>query len=212
MRGDRKVTSAYAEVVVPLVTEDRALPLVKSLELSASGRFEHYSDFGDTTKPKIGANWRPVSWLMLRGSYNEGFMAPSLAALYTSTRWSISTNGTADPYLNAAIGQGNYTMRNYFGGNPDLKPQESKGTTFGFVLDVPAVSGLSITADYWQIKRTDLLGQRANHGYPRQRCGIAARLYRIAGRRGCRARQHRCRRRHRELQGRSGGYPTCSDR
>jgi outer membrane receptor protein involved in Fe transport len=160
VRGNRKVTSAYAEVVVPLVTEDRAMPLVNSLELSASGRFEHYSDFGNTTKPKIGANWRPVSWLMLRGSYNEGFMAPSLAALYTSTRWSISTNGTADPYLNAAVGQGNYTMRNYFGGNPDLKPQESKGTTFGFVLDVPGVQGLSVTADYWQIKRTNLLGQR----------------------------------------------------
>ena len=98
---------------------------------------------------------------MLRGSYNEGFMAPSLAALYTSTRWSISTSGTADPYLNAAIGQGNYTMRNYFGGNPDLKPQESKGTTFGFVLDVPGVQGLSITADYWKITRENLLGQRS---------------------------------------------------
>jgi outer membrane receptor protein involved in Fe transport len=161
VRGDRNVTSAYTEVVVPLVTEDRALPLVTSLELSGSGRFEHYSDFGDTTKPKIGINWRPVSWLMLRGSYNEGFMAPSLAALYTSTRWSISTNGTADPYLNAAVGQGNYTMRNYFGGNPDLKPQESKGTTFGFVLDVPGVQGLSVTADYWKITRDNLLGQRS---------------------------------------------------
>ena len=161
VRGERDVTSAYAEVVVPLITEERALPFVNSFEISASGRFEHYSDFGNTTKPKIGANWRPVSWLMLRGSYNEGFMAPSLAALYTSTRWSISTNGTADPYLNAAIGQGNYTMRNYFGGNPNLKPQESKGTTFGFVLDVPGVEGLSVTADYWKIERTNLLGQRS---------------------------------------------------
>jgi len=161
VRGDRDVSSAYAEVVVPLVTENRALPLVNSLEITASGRFEHYSDFGDTTNPKFGVNWRPLSWLMLRGSYNEGFMAPSLAALHTSTRWSISTNGTADPYLNAAIGQGNYTQRNYFGGNPDLKPQESKGITFGFVLDVPGVDGLSVTADYWRISRDNLLGQRS---------------------------------------------------
>lgn len=159
--GDRKVTSAYAEVVLPLVTKDRALPLVRSLELSASGRFEHYSDFGNTTRPKVGLNWRPFSWLMLRGSYNEGFMAPSLAALYTSTRWSISTNGTADPYLNAAIGQGAYTQRNYFGGNPGLKPQDSKGFSYGLVLDVPGVQGLSITADYWNIRRTNLLGQRS---------------------------------------------------
>jgi len=161
VRGDRKVTSAYAELVLPLVTEERALPLVRSFEISASGRFEHYSDFGNTTKPKIGVNWRPVSWLMLRGSYNEGFMAPSLAALYTSTRWSISTSGTNDPYRNASIGEGAYTMRNNFGGNPNLAPQESKGTTFGFVLDVPGVTGLSVTADYWKIERSDLLGQRS---------------------------------------------------
>ena len=161
VRGDRNVTSAYAEVVAPLITEDRAMPLLQSLELSASGRFEHYSDFGNTTKPKFGLNWRPLSWLMLRGSYNEGFMAPSLAALYTSTRWSISTSGTADPYLNAAVGQGNYTMRNYFGGNPDLDPQESEGKTFGFVVDVPGVDGLSVTADYWKINRDNLLGQRS---------------------------------------------------
>ncbi|MGC4029201.1 MAG: TonB-dependent receptor [Steroidobacteraceae bacterium] len=91
--GDRDVISAYAEVVLPLVSPERALPMVHSLEISTSGRFENYSDFGSTVKPKIGMNWRPTSWLMLRGSYNEGFMAPSLAALYTSSRWSISTDG-----------------------------------------------------------------------------------------------------------------------
>ncbi len=159
--GDRKVTSAYAEILVPVLTPERAVPFVHSFEISASGRFEHYSDFGDVTKPKLGANWRPVKWLMLRGSYNEGFMAPSLAALYTSPRWSISTAGTNDPYRNGAIGEGAYTMRNYFGGNPQLKPQESKGTTFGFVLDVPGVTGLSLTADYWSVKRSNLLGQRS---------------------------------------------------
>ncbi|RYG84858.1 TonB-dependent receptor, partial [bacterium] len=158
--GDRDVTSAYAEIVVPVVTADRAVPFVHTFEISASGRFEHYSDFGDVTKPKVGANWRPVPWLMLRGSYNEGFMAPSLAALYTSPRWSISTAGTNDPYRNGAIGEGAYTMRNYFGGNPNLAPQESEGTTFGFVLDVPHVEGLSVTADYWSVKRDNLLGQR----------------------------------------------------
>ncbi|MEO6187118.1 MAG: TonB-dependent receptor, partial [Steroidobacteraceae bacterium] len=160
VRGDRNVSSAYAEIVVPVVTAGRSMPFVHTFEISASARYEHYSDFGDVTKPKIGANWRPVPWLMLRASYNEGFMAPSLAALYTSPRWSISTAGTNDPYRNGAIGEGAYTMRNYFGGNPDLKPQESKGTTFGFVLDVPGVSGLSLTADYWGIKRSNLLGQR----------------------------------------------------
>ena len=160
--GDREVTSAYAEVVVPLVARDQAVPLIHSLEVTASGRFESYSDFGETTKPKVGLNWRPAPWLMLRGSYNEGFMAPSLAALYTSPRWTITAGaGDIDTYRNPYLNEGPYVMRTYFGGNPDLKPQESEGQTYGFVLDIPFVEGLSLTADLWKIDRTNLLGQRS---------------------------------------------------
>lgn len=160
--GDRDVTSVYAEVTVPLVGRERPLPLVESFEITASARYEDYSDFGQTAKPKVGANWRPVSWLMLRGSYNEGFMAPSLAALYTSPRWSISAGaGDIDTYRNPYLSEGPYVMRTYFGGNPDLEPQESEGRTFGFVFDVPGAAGLSFTADHWKITRTNLLGQRS---------------------------------------------------
>lgn len=160
--GEREVTSLYAEIVVPLVTAERALPLVNSLELTASARYEDYSDFGETTKPKVGLNWRPTSWLMLRGSYNEGFMAPSLAALYTSPRWTITAGaGDIDAYRNPFLNEGPYVKRTYFGGNPDLKAQESEGVTYGFVLDVPGVDGLSLTADFWKIDRTNLLGQRS---------------------------------------------------
>ncbi len=160
--GEREVTSVYAEVVVPLVTADRALPFVDSLELTASARYEDYSDFGETTKPKVGLNWRPASWLMLRGSYNEGFMAPSLAALYTSPRWTITAGaGDIDAYRNPYLNEGPYVKRTYFGGNPGLKAQESEGTTYGFVLDVPGIDGLSLTADFWNIDRKNLLGQRS---------------------------------------------------
>jgi iron complex outermembrane recepter protein len=160
--GDRQITSFYAEVVVPLVQAEKRVPLINTLELTGSGRREDYSDFGTTTKPKIGLNWRPFSWLMLRGSYNEGFMAPSLAALFTSPRWSISAGaGDIDLYRNPLTNEGAYVQRTYFGGNPALKPQESKGKTYGIVLDVPGVKGLSFTADQWRIERTNLLGQRS---------------------------------------------------
>ena len=160
--GKRDVTSVYAEFVVPLVGSDRDLPLVDSLELTASARYENYSDFGNTTKPKAGLNWRPVSWLMLRGSYNEGFMAPSLAALYTSPRWTITAGaGDLDAYRNPFLNEGPYVKRTYFGGNPGLKAQESEGQTYGFVLDLPFVDGLSLTVDAWKIARTNLLGSRS---------------------------------------------------
>ena len=76
--------------------------------------------------------WRPLAWLMLRGSYNEGFMAPSLAALFTSPRWSISAGaGDIDTYRNPLTNEGAYVQRTYFGGNPNLQASESKGKTYG---------------------------------------------------------------------------------
>eukprot|EP01031_Cornospumella_fuschlensis_P012938 gene12938-15814_t len=83
--GNRHVTAAYAETVIPLVGNKFTLPLVRSLELTASARYESYTDFGDTTKPKYGINWRPTTWIMARASYNEGFHAPNLAQLFTGT-------------------------------------------------------------------------------------------------------------------------------
>jgi iron complex outermembrane receptor protein len=160
--GDRRISSFYSEVIVPLIPAESGFPLVRSLELNASARYESYSDFGETTKPKYGANWRLASWLMVRGSYNEGFMAPSLAALFTSPRWTISAGaGDIDTYRNPVTAEGPYVQRTYFGGNPALKPQESEGRTYGLVLDVPFVKGLSFTADKWKISRTNLLGQRS---------------------------------------------------
>lgn len=163
VRGDRNVASGYAEAVLPLVAPKNNLPGFHTLELTASVRREHYNDFGDATKPKFGVNWRPVRPMMLRGSYNEGFMAPSLAALYTSPRWSISAGaGDIDSYRNPVTNEGPYIARNYFGGNPGLKAAESEGKTGGIVIDVPRVKGLSVTADFWQIRRSNLLGQRSS--------------------------------------------------
>lgn len=160
--GDREVTSAYAEIMVPLVSEDAGIALVNRLELNLSARTERYSDFGSTTKPKIGLNWKPVDWMMLRASYNEGFMAPSLAALYTSPRWTITAGaGDIDTYRNPALNEGPYVKRTYFGGNPDLRAQESEGETAGFVIEVPFVDGLTVNADWWRITRSNLLGQRS---------------------------------------------------
>ncbi len=160
--GDREVASFYAEFVLPLVSAKQDIPLINILELTASARHESYSDFGDTAKPKVGLNWRPLSWLMLRGSYNEGFIAPSLAALFTSPRWSITAGaGDIDTYRNPVTAEGPYVQRTYFGGDPNLKASESEGKTYGLVADVPFIKGLSFTVDQWRIQRTDLLGQRS---------------------------------------------------
>jgi iron complex outermembrane recepter protein len=160
--GDRTVFSAYAEAVVPVVSRNKDITLVDSLELTASARYEKYSDFGTTTNPKLGLNWRPIRQLMVRASYNEGFAAANLPTLYAPSQYTVdSTPGQTDIYRNvSAVSSPTYVQRNYSEGNKALMPVESKGKSAGIVLDVPWVKGLTVTADYWEIEQTNEIGSR----------------------------------------------------
>jgi iron complex outermembrane receptor protein len=160
-RGDRDVFSAYAEAILPVIAPEKNIPGLNSLEFTASARYEDYSDFGTTTRPKFSVNWKPYRGMMVRGSYNKGFAAPNLPTLYAPSQYTIdSLPGRVDPYLSQSIGTGAYVMRGYSTGNPNLKPITSTGKSAGIVLEVPKVKGLSVTVDYWQIDQQDVVGSR----------------------------------------------------
>jgi outer membrane receptor protein involved in Fe transport len=156
--ANRQIYSAYAETVVPLVAPKNEVPAVRSLELSAAARFEHYSDFGDTTNPKFGANWKPLSWLMVRGSAGRGFSAPSLNTLYAPSSYTVaSPPGVIDPVRNPVIADGRVLVRNIATGNANLQPERAEEKTAGIAVDVPFIKGLSFTADYWQLDRKGVI-------------------------------------------------------
>jgi outer membrane receptor protein involved in Fe transport len=156
--GSRTVGAGFAETVVPIFSAQNALPGLQQLELGASIRYEHYSDFGSTTNPKYTFNWRPVKPLMLRASFNHGFRAPNLAVLNYPSR---SVVGTQYDYYRGPVtgfpGDGQAQRYTVIAGNSQLQPEKSEGGTAGFVLDVPFVDGLSISADYWKIRQRDLI-------------------------------------------------------
>ena len=148
----RDVYAGFAEVLVPVVGATNAFPLVQALELRVAGRYERYSGFS-ATKLGVGLSWRPFSWLLLRGSYNEGFRAPAIVELFTPAI-GRRNDGIVDA---ARSGQpdaaGSVSKRIVTGGNQNLQPEESESYNFGFVLDVPFVKGLSLGADYFRIKQ-----------------------------------------------------------
>ncbi|MSU66719.1 MAG: TonB-dependent receptor [Opitutus sp.] len=160
--GSRTVASFYAETVIPLVAPKNDVKGVNLLEITGSGRFERYSDFGASTKPKVGANWKPFDFMMVRASYNKGFTAPSLADLYSPPSSTITSAPTQiDTYRNVATREGPYVTLNVTTGNPKLKPSSSVGKTIGMVVDIPKLKGLSISADYFQISQVDNVGSRS---------------------------------------------------
>lgn len=157
----RNLSAVFAEVAVPLY-RDRAGALLQSAEFSSAVRFERYSDFGNTTKPKFGLSARLIDWVMLRGSYNEAFRAPNLAVLFGGNV-QRSITGVNDAYRFAATANpddGTTGRRiSLRAGNKALKPEEAKTATVGFVIEPPMLKGFSIGLDWWQIRQTDAMSR-----------------------------------------------------
>ena len=141
--GEETVTSAYAELVAPV------LP---SLELSGAVRMDSYREGETSVTPKFGVKWKPADWIALRGTYAEGFRAPNAAETAGSSvgfatvtdpvRCSIEpTPSTGCPTAVAFMNQP----------NPDLEPEESKSYSVGLVLQ--PTQNTTLTLDAWKIKR-----------------------------------------------------------
>jgi iron complex outermembrane recepter protein len=168
LSGERDVMSAYVEVTAPIV---------KAFEVQAAVRYEDYSDFGDTTKPKIGAKLRlpdtRFANVILRGSYSESFQAPALGLLYASQTIGFSSTVLQDPLRpqDPAV-----QLRIVTGGNPNLIPEEAESYYYGMVVeDVAGVRDLSFSFDYFKFKidqvivtpsATFLLSERGRAQFP----------------------------------------------
>lgn len=143
-RISRTIWSAYGEIYVPLVGDSMNVPLVRSLTIDGAVRYDHYSDVGKTTNPKIGGTWVVNDALSFRGSWGTSFRAPSLpdVNLYAFSAGVIFPSFNSDPrvtngFLNLP-GAG-LTLANLayiMGSNPDLKPETAKTWSFGGKLDL----------------------------------------------------------------------------
>jgi outer membrane receptor protein involved in Fe transport len=168
--GNRDATSLYGELAIPVFTSKNARPFLQDLEFQVAGRFESYSDFGDTAKPKVGMKWSPAKPVLFRGSYSAGFRAPSLPELFTARTVSfldglIDTDrnnipGATITFPDYAAGAKQFQLIS--GGNPNLKPEESESWTAGVVIEPPyaVTKGLTVSIDWWMIQILDVVAQQ----------------------------------------------------
>ncbi len=137
--GGRDVTSAYAEVL---------LPVHDQVEIDIAGRYEKYSDYGNDFAPKISIRYQPLDSLTLRGSYGEGFRAPPLDILTAQPAFSAAA--TTDP-ATCTLLTGNPTcntqVNTYSISNAGLVSEQSKQYTVGAVWD--ATDWLNLSLDYY---------------------------------------------------------------
>ncbi len=169
----RNVHSGYVEVAVPLVAPDMGVPLVRQLDLSLSGRYDHYDDVGGTSNPKIAATWEVTRGLRLRGNYATAFVAPPMATIgipelgYRRTATGVTAAGTfnvpIDIYPEVRLLPGCATAVNVcqvgtstnpgltrsYGIGPDAEPQTGNSWSIGVDFAPPQVRGLRTALTFW---------------------------------------------------------------
>jgi iron complex outermembrane receptor protein len=144
--GARNVKALFGELYVPIVGAGNARPGLQELTLSLAGRWERYSDFGETTNPKLGLTYAPVRGFKLRASYGTSFRAPTFTEVSTIA-------GGAGLYFDTLAGPGAVSLTGIgiAGGNPNLLPETATTWSVGAQFRPEARPGLNAEITYFNI-------------------------------------------------------------
>jgi iron complex outermembrane receptor protein len=120
------------------------------LRLGLAGRFEHYTDFGNTKDAKLTARVEATKQLVFRAAASTGFRAPSLGQKDFSA---ISTNFLNVGGVFVPFDVGHFRVDSALAralGATDLRPEDSVNYSGGLVFS-PSPA-FDFTADYFHIK------------------------------------------------------------
>jgi iron complex outermembrane receptor protein len=125
--------------------------VLQQLRVGLAGRFEDFSDFGNTTNGKLTLRYSPAKPLIFRAAASTGFRAPSLGQSWFSA---VSTNFLRDPVTNEVVPFQIWTapvssaIAVALGAKP-LRPETSRNYSGGVVWQ--PMSNLEMTADFFRI-------------------------------------------------------------
>ncbi len=138
------------------------------MNADVAGRYTNYSISGSVETWKIGLDWHVNDSVRFRGTTSVDIRAPTLNDLFSPK---VSASG---PFLDPLTHFNPGGIQTISQGNPNLVPESSRTYTGGVVLTPSFIPGLTISADYYQIKLknaiTNISG--SNHGNCQYLCRI----------------------------------------
>jgi iron complex outermembrane receptor protein len=149
--GHRTVQAAYAELLVPIISNKVLSWFPGQVDMSVAGRIERYSDFGTTRDPKIGASWRITEGLTIRGSYGTSFRAPFFRDLIGTSQNQYYTFTLPDPKSPTG-----FTNVIALTGLPEkLGPEHARTQTMGIDFRPRFLPGLAAAVTYFRVDYRD---------------------------------------------------------
>lgn len=168
-RGRINVWEAYAEVLVPLISE---APFAKYLAVEGGIRWSKYSTVGTVWTWKLGGEWRPFTDLKIRGMFQRAVRAPNIAELFSGVQqgfppFTDPCNGTFSTttatgaaclawgvpisLLTTGFTQNDGQVQAAFSSNPNLSEETSNSWNVGGVFTPHQIPNLEIIIDYYSI-------------------------------------------------------------
>lgn len=166
--GSRKVYGVFGEVNIPVM---------KSLEVNLSARYDNYKNsFGtsfNSFSPKASVRFEPMRDVVMRASVASGYRAPTLfenlrpltVGNNTSANWSDpircpggkplpnSTFNNPAYYLEEFVNECNVQLTTALEGNKNVKPEKSRQFSAGIVF--APIKDMTFGADYWNVEIKD---------------------------------------------------------
>lgn len=174
VRGSYNTKEVFGELRAPIVGPANNIPAVRSLELHGAARYVDHSTAGSDWTYTGDARWSIIRDIALRGNYTRAIRAPAITEVFnpTSSFFGFATdpcdkrqrgNGP-DPTTRqancAAAGipanfsslSNQRSFKQAIAGNPDLTNEKSNAFSVGTVLSPRFIPGLTVSADYLDIK------------------------------------------------------------
>ena len=154
--GARRIYSGFYEITAPVLSV---------LKLKADGRYDNYSSGQKNFSPKFEAEFKPVDFLKIRGTYSRGFRVASFNQAYglpttgfvTVSSFNCTTYAAfcAAHASNPTYYTGGYSYGLTAVGNPNVGSEKSQSFTGGAVFT--PTRNITFTADYWNIRIKNII-------------------------------------------------------
>jgi outer membrane receptor protein involved in Fe transport len=171
-----EVKEAYGEIELPVL---RDLAFAEELTVNGAARVADYKGAtGTVWAYNVGAIYAPVRDIKFRVNYSKAVRAPTLSDLYSSPTQNFASlddpcdvnfintgrpnrvancaaAGVPTGFINNAARGGSTEILS--GGNPNLEAERSRSWTYGVIVQPSFLPGLAITADYYDIKISNVI-------------------------------------------------------
>lgn len=149
-------------------------PILRILEVNASGRYDTYSSGQSAFSPKVAALFTPIRQVTLRASWSRGFRIPAFAEANALPTTGFVTNNVS-LFNNAYLAQYGCTTATFntcptyirtgsYGqttlASPNLAPERSRSFDVG--VDFTPIRNVTISVDYYNIRKTGVITQPSN--------------------------------------------------